>query len=130
MSEENEGKKLIFDEKAQQILQDSATKLLASVPEVRSVTCILDFYGPLNDSPDIRKGLWVGDGTNGAISLDGAFGSMLQTLKVFEQQFAYSVQLIQSMKAEAAEIGQELVELRKEKEALQGGRQDPGEDSQ
>lgn len=108
-----------FDLAIAEKLRDAAVKVLTDHPEVRTVACIVDYHGNLNDA-DIQFGVWLGeDGT--IMKPDQALGSMFATLKLFHQQLQTSVQLSVNMRRTLEVLGTEINKRYAELQKLSGG---------
>ena len=103
-----------------------ALEILSRYPEARTIAAVVDYHGLLNDA-EINKGVWLGE--NGAVkSPDEIFGSLLQTLRLFESQFGRAVELVTQFIEHVEVLGAESVkrheELKSLNEAIQARRAD------
>ncbi len=107
-----------FEAKAQQPLRTAIQMVLATVPEVRSVVVIFDYFGALNDA-EISKGLWLG--RKDPLPLDAVFGSLMQTQRVLEEQTIHAFGQLQALRAAVFTETEQLNNILKQKaEALSG----------
>lgn len=73
---------MFFDEKLNKEFRDAAQRAFLSVPELRSVVVVYDYYRNLNDMPDVSKGMWLNaQGTKEKTpdSVVGSLGAVLQS---------------------------------------------------
>lgn len=108
-------KGLPFDESIIQTLREAVNACLTEHPELRSVGIALDFNGRLNDSQEIRKGMWLG--SDGAVIRPAAvFGSMEATQGLLDMQFSRAAEMMSNLKEEAHVV---LTETKNRKEKLE-----------
>ena len=108
----------MFDVKAQEPLRAAIQEVLATVPEVRSVVVVLDYFGPLNDA-EISKGLWIG--RKEPLPLDAVFGSLMQTQRVVEEQTIHAFGQLQALKSAVMRETESLHAILKQKEQALSG---------
>lgn len=73
---------LMFDEKLNAEFRNAAHRAFLTVPELRSVVVVYDYYRNLNDIPDVSKGMWLNaQGTKEKTpdSVVGSLGAVLQS---------------------------------------------------
>lgn len=100
--------------------------VLATVPEIRSVAVIFDYFGSLNDA-EISKGLWLG--RKDPLPLDAVFGSLMQTQRVLEEQTIHAFGQLQALRtAVIAETENLHTILTQKAEALSGEASATGSD--
>lgn len=120
--------RLTFDLAICEKLKQAAMQVLASHPEVRTVACVVDYYGDLNDA-DVQFGIWLGEhGT--VMAPDQALGSMFATLKLWNQQFQTAVQLAANMRQKIEVLGAEINNRYAELQKLSGGDSAPAAGSE
>lgn len=91
-----------FDERAASTIKEWTRQLMVVTPELRSVTVVFDWNGALNDA-QIQHGIWQSRLGGGNMPPDAIFGSLLQTLKVAEQQLASAYTVVDQLRAMALE---------------------------
>lgn len=100
--------------------------VLATVPEIRSVVVVFDYFGALNDA-EISKGLWLG--RKDPLPLDAVFGSLMQTQRVLEEQTIHAFGQLQALRAAVVVETDNLHTILKQKaEALSGEASAAGSD--
>ncbi len=109
---------LMFDEKLNSIMRDASHLAFLSVPELRSVVVVYDYYRDLNDTPNVSKGLWLSDNGGAQKSIDsivGSLGALLQsTAHVLDQLFQHHTHLNNQL----VEISKQILEKKQELEQL------------
>ena len=110
---------LTFEVKAQQPVRAAIQAVLATVPEVRSVVVIFDYFGALNDA-EISKGLWLG--RKDPLPLDAVFGSLMQTQRVLEEQTIHAYGQLQALRAAVVTETEQLKNLLKQKAEILDGK--------
>lgn len=111
--------RLTFDQAIAEKLKQAATLILAEHPEVRTVACVVDYYGELNDA-NVQFGVWLGE--NGTVmSPDQAVGSLFATLKLAHQQLQVAVQIASNMREKIVVLGAEINKRYAELQQLSGG---------
>lgn len=91
-----------FDEEANAVFRAACNTAFLKVPELRSVVVTFDYYGPLNDTPDISKGIWLhAEGKEKPLdSIAGSLGASLQNAAhIFDEMFSH-YELLQSQLTE------------------------------
>jgi hypothetical protein len=103
----DEEQKLMFDEKLNNRFRDTAHQAFLSVPELRSVIVVYDYYRNLNDLPNVSKGLWLaaeGSKDKTVDSVMGSYGALLQSAahildELFQKHAELQLQLTEMSKA-------------------------------
>lgn len=131
--EQPETEKVQFDEHLCNAQKELALALFQQFPMLRSIGVTFDYYGALNDA-QVQKGVWMSD--KGPVSsADAIFGSMFQTLRLLQEQFAraidYGAHLRESVEVMTIEsvrlhndIQEKTTELQRLEAAIQGKRDD------
>jgi hypothetical protein len=114
MTNESPEPQLMFDERLNQEFRQVADRAFLSVPELRSVIVVYDYYRNLNDLPDISKGLWLSSGGGRDKSADavvGSLGALLQsTAHVLDTLF----QQHQQLNTQLVRLSEQILEKRRE----------------
>lgn len=101
-------------------LKEFAAAQLAVTPELRSVTVVLDWYGGLNDAPEVQHGVWVC--SDGPVSApDAVVGSALQTLRVLQHQIDRMTEVTLALQGELTRLAGRVVKERRDAQAVPGG---------
>ena len=101
-------------------LKEAAAAQLAVTPELRSVTVVLDWYGGLNDAPEMQHGVWVS--ADGPVSApDAVVGSALQTLRVLQHQVDRMPEVILTLQKELTRLVGKVVEERRDAQTVPAG---------
>ena len=105
---------------------------------LRSVLVSFDYYGPLNDAPDLNKAIWLGPegAQQDPAGILGSIGSALQAIAhMFDRAFALRNAIREDMETTLAELHErkkEVEHLKSELQAIQGdagGTVTPAEDT-
>lgn len=82
MSADSPEAPMFFDEKLNKEFREAAHRAFLSVPELRSVVVVYDYYRNLNDMPNVSKGMWLntqGTKDKSPDSVVGSLGAVLQS---------------------------------------------------
>jgi hypothetical protein len=110
-NERPEPPRLPFDQIAHAILQQAHQLILARCPEVRALATSIDYHGALNDAGVVRNVWSSRDGP--VLAADAVFGSLFQTLRLVEEQFATAVAVAANVREEVQNLSTEAVALRR-----------------
>lgn len=95
-----------FDQAVCNKLNETFTRIFASHPEVRSLACTIDWFGPLNDG-NITHGVWLCG--NGVVAApDAIYGSIMQSLRMLDSQCRRAVELNQHLRQDCINLGTEV----------------------
>lgn len=126
---EDEKQPLMFDEKLDTLFRNAGHQALLTVPELRSVIVVYDYFRELNDVPDISKGVWLsaeGDAERPLDAVMGSFGVMLQgTAQILDSLF----QRHAILQAELTRVSQELLDKYQKLARVKSGQETPDESS-
>lgn len=107
-----EEQQLMFHEKLDSFFRDTGQKAFMAVPELRSIVVVYDFYGKLNDTPGINKGMWLhseGGSEKPADSIAGSAGATIQALAhMLDEQMA----LYNKLTNELVEVSKSLAKVK------------------
>lgn len=96
---------------------------------LRSVLVSFDYYGPLNDAPDLNKAIWLGPegAQQDPAGILGSIGSALQAIAhMFDRGFALRNALREDYEKTLGELHERKKELEQLKNELQSLRGDAG----
>lgn len=103
-------------------MRTAIREVLTTVPEIRSVVVVFDYFGPLNDA-EICKGLWIG--RKEPLPLDAVFGSLMQTQRVVEEQTIHAFGQLQALKSAVQQETEALHSILQQKEKALSGETPP-----
>jgi|JI10StandDraft_1071094.scaffolds.fasta_scaffold1498457_1 hypothetical protein len=109
--------KLLFDEKANNIMRAAATQSLASIPELRSVVVVYDYHDKLNSVDGLSKGIWLSEGGSNPRSPDAIVGTLGSTLQAAAHMIDELFQCRDNLQKEVTALSQQKLELLLERQA-------------
>lgn len=111
------GSPLPFDEQVAEEALEAISAIIAKHPEVECMSMSVCWKGELNDAK-ITHGVWVGrDGVVG--TLPGIVGSMMQTLKMLDEQARRGMDFVQMLRKTA--VGEAAALVRRHNETQTNG---------
>lgn len=102
--------KLLFDEKLNELFRPTANQAFTTCNELRSVLVIFDYYGALNDTPGVSKGLWLSADGNSPRATDSIVGSVGNTLQCLANMFDDMFARYQELQQRLVVVSQEVLE--------------------
>jgi hypothetical protein len=81
---EEAARRLTFDQAALQTLREAAQVVFNRHPEVRSAMVVLDYAGPLNDTPGVHKAVWLSARGGQVTEIPAVFGTAQNLLAALD----------------------------------------------
>lgn len=107
-----------FDVQVADKVRQCFMEVLTAHPEVRSLACCVDWFGPLNAAQGVMHGVWIGE--SGVVgTADAVYGSIGQTLRMLETQSARAMELNQHLREQYAVLASEVISKHGEVKRLQ-----------
>lgn len=103
--------RLLFDEKANNIMRPAASQLLASIPELRSVVVVYDYHDKLNSVEGLSKGIWLSESGSNPRSPDAIVGSLGSTLQAAAHMIDELFQCRDNLQKEVTALAQQKLEM-------------------
>jgi len=100
----------LADRVATSKLRLAAEEVLLTVPEVRTVLCVVDYRGPINDLPDFLSAAWVGDGPGGTVTDPAAMiGTAYNTMRTLRHVVDRIEQYVQALEKDAINVSKQIL---------------------
>jgi len=121
---------VMFDSQLVELFRPTVDEAFIEHGDVlRSVLVSFDYYGPLNDAPDLNKAIWLGPegAQQDPAGILGSIGSALQAIAhMFDRAFALRNVVREDMETTLGELHERKKEVEQLKNELQALRGDAG----